>query len=357
MTFPTYRGNLTWLQERTILLTRHGSHAYGTNIATSDEDFKGVCVPPREYLHGFMHVFEQAEGKDPDLVVYDIRKFMRLAADCNPSIIEILWTSSEDWLHVEKFVGDALLDERATLLSTKCRHTFSGYAVSQLKRIKLHRRYLLDPPKAPPTRGEFGLPDRTLIPADQIAAANAAVEKKLAEWEPHFVEGDEAAKIATKNKMAAVLAEIVTNSEDTWSAAARSIGMDDNLIRVMQKEREYAARSREWQKYREWKENRNEARAGLEAKHGYDTKHGMHLVRLMRMCREILERGEVVVKRPDREELLAIRAGAWTYEQIVEWAEKEDAALDDVAKASKLPHHPDRKKLDALCQRIVESMI
>jgi len=24
---------------------------------------------------------------------------------------------------------------------------------------------------------------------------------------------------------------------------------------------------------------------------------------------------------------------------------------------SKLPHHPDRKKLDALCQRIVESMI
>src|SRR6185312_2002206 len=230
--------------------------------------------------------------------------------------------------HVEKFVGDALLDERATLLSTKCRHTFSGYAVSQLKRIKLHRRYLLDPPKAPPTRGEFGLPDRTLIPADQIAAANAAVEKKLAEWEPHFVEGDEAAKIATKNKMAAVLAEIVTNSEDTWSAAARSIGMDDNLIRVMQKEREYAARSREWQKYREWKENRNEARAGLEAKHGYDTKHGMHLVRLMRMCREILERGEVVVKRPDREELLAIRAGAWTYEQIVEWAEKEDAALD-----------------------------
>mgnify|MGYP001607055563 CR=1 FL=1 len=46
-------------------------------------------------------------------------------------------------------------------------------------------------------------------------------------------------------------------------------------------------------------------------------KHAMHLVRLMRMCKEILITCEVVVKRPDREELLAIRNGAWSYYKLI----------------------------------------
>jgi len=45
----------------------------------------------------------------------------------------------------------------------------------------------------------------------------------------------------------------------------------------------------------------------LEAKFGFDTKHAMHLIRLLRMAREILETGVVHVKRPDAEELSAIR--------------------------------------------------
>lgn len=32
--------HLSWVKENTILIVKHGSHAYGTNIATSDEDFK-----------------------------------------------------------------------------------------------------------------------------------------------------------------------------------------------------------------------------------------------------------------------------------------------------------------------------
>lgn len=68
-----YSGNLTWLADRTILFGRHGSHAYGLNTATSDEDFKGVCIAPISYYLGFANRFEQAESRDPyDLVVYEI---------------------------------------------------------------------------------------------------------------------------------------------------------------------------------------------------------------------------------------------------------------------------------------------
>ena len=81
----------------------------------------------------------------------------------------------------------------------------------------------------------------------------------------------------------------------------------------------------------------------------------MHLVRLLRMCREILTEGKVIVKRPDAEDLLSIRAGAWSYEKLVSWAEGEDRALDELAKTSALPKAPDRVAIDRLCQEMVEA--
>jgi uncharacterized protein len=352
-----YRGNLTWLPERTIYLARHGSHAYGTNIETSDEDFKGVAIPPREYFYGFQNVFEQAESKDPDFVVYDIRKFMRLAADCNPSIVEVLFVDDADVLRMTP-AGRRLRDARALFLSRKVKHTFSGYAFSQMRRISTHYRWLKTPPNTPPTRAELGLPERTVIPADQLMAAQAAVQKKIDQWALHGLEDvDPATRIALQGAMTEMLAEARVTSDDTWRGAARAVGMDENFIRLLDLERQYTAKKREWDQYQNWKTTRNPARATIEEVHGFDTKHAMHLVRLMRMCREILSRGEVVVRRPDREELLAIRNGAWTYETLVAWAKREDTELEALVATSPLPSSPDRKALDALCVELVEESL
>jgi len=352
-----YRGNLPWLVRNTIFLTRHGSHAYGTNLPTSDVDYKGFAIPPRAYFLGCTQHFEQTESHDPDLVIYDLRKFLALAADCNPSIIEVLWTAPEDHV-VQTAWGEALREQRRLFLSRKARHTFSGYAMSQLKRIRTHHRWLVSPPKAPPTRAAFGLPERTVIPADQLKAAQAAVQKKLDEWSGvQFLDTlDPAARVETQTRIAEYLTELhVASVDDLWRGAGGMIGLDTNLLALLDRERSYGAAQREWTQYRTWKASRNPARAELEARWGYDTKHAMHLVRLMRMCREILERGEVIVKRPDAEELLQIRSGAWSYEQLVEWAEREDKALEDVAAASALPRVPDRQRIDTLCVALVES--
>ena len=95
----------------------------------------------------------------------------------------------------------------------------------------------------------------------------------------------------------------------------------------------------------------------MEAKIGFDGKHASHLVRLLRMCREILETGMVSVKRSDREELLSIRNGAWSYDQLLEWSEHEDDALEAVAANSPLPPAPDEQHLDSLCMTLVEESI
>lgn len=59
------KSNLPWLPERTILLTKSGSQAYGTSTPTSDLDVKGVAVAPKEYYLGFLKRFEQAEFREP----------------------------------------------------------------------------------------------------------------------------------------------------------------------------------------------------------------------------------------------------------------------------------------------------
>lgn len=352
--------HLSWMQDNTVLLVRHGSHAYGTNVATSDEDFKGVAIPTKKYFLGTMHRFEQAELKapDPDAVIYDIRKFFNLAAECNPNIIEVLHTDPSDHFLVTP-IGQQILDHKDDFLSKKIKFTFMGYSVAQLKRIKTHKRWIMNPPKSPPTRKDMGLPEQTLIPQDQLMAANAEVQKELDRFQFDFMEGlEESQKISIRGTVNEMLAELKITTDQHWMAAARKIGLDDNFIHLMQLEREYAGAKREWDQYQNWKKTRNPARSALEEKYGYDTKHAYHLVRLIRMCREILLTGKVLVKRPDREELLTIRNGAWSYEQLIEFAEREEKELNELYLTSTaLPKFPDKEKLDLLCIRLVEESL
>lgn len=311
------------VDSRTIFLTKHGSHAYGTNTETSDVDVKGICIEPMQHQLGFLHTFEQHErmgtneggnlaklkslhGKDADVVVYSLKKFAKLAADCNPNIIEVLHVADEDVLFVDDF-GERLREIRNDFLSKKAKFTFSGYAHAQLKRIKTHRAWLLDPPKEPPSRQAFGLSKSDKVSRSELGAFEA-----------------------------------YTGNTDALNLSS----VPKNVMELFNKEKQYQQAMQHWEQYQIWLKNRNPARASLEAKFGYDTKHGMHLLRLMRMCREILTFGKVNVKRDDAEELLAIRAGAWEYDKLISEAEKIETECDELYQTSTLPREPDRVKLD-----------
>ena len=83
----------------------------------------------------------------------------------------------------------------------------------------------------------------------------------------------------------------------------------------------------------------------------------MHLVRLMRMCGEILRGEGVKVKRPDAEELLAIRNGLWTYDQLLEWADAKEAEFEQLYVSSPLPKSPPVNALDDLLTGVVEESL
>lgn len=85
-------------------------------------------------------------------------------------------------------------------------------------------------------------------------------------------------------------------------------------------------------------------RAGLVEAHGFDTKCAYHIVRLLLEVEQILTTGTIDLER-DREQLKGIRRGDWTLEQLEQWAQSKEHALEELYSTSKLPYGPDEAKL------------
>ncbi|MEK6881993.1 MAG: nucleotidyltransferase domain-containing protein [Nanoarchaeota archaeon] len=353
---------LDWLKDRTIFLSKHGSHAYGMNTEFSDLDIRGVAVPPKEYYFGYLKKFEQCESKveelNLDLVVFDITKFIKLCSDGNPNALEILFTDPSDHIIVTK-TGQKLLDNKNLFLSKKIKHTLSGYAYAQLQRIIRHKSWLMNPILIEPTREQFGLvAELSDKDKQKFDIAFAMIKKQIAAWTLDFEPLNESDRIEVENKIAYTLTEMQITSDTQFNAAARTIGFNDNFINLLDKERAHASAKTQWKQYNQWVSSRNPKRAILEEKSGYDTKHASHLVRLLTMCAQVLETGNFQVKRPDAEFLLSIRNGAWSYEQLLEFSETQNKLCEKLYFESNiLPKEPNRKGIEKLCIEVIEEMI
>lgn len=121
----------------TNLIAKHyaGSIAYGTNIATSDTDFRGIFVAdPINLRTPFFKIEECKDITEEDTVIYELSQFMKLALNCNPNVLETLWIDPTDVVFTTP-AYEYLRSFAPQLLSSKIAFTTSGYAVAQLKRL------------------------------------------------------------------------------------------------------------------------------------------------------------------------------------------------------------------------------
>lgn len=366
------------LKERTIFMTLAGSQAHGTAREGSDVDLRGICIAPLSIRMSLFRVFEQHEGVlDEDLlallmprlkahptasraleikmesVIFDLSKFIGLCSLANPNALEILFADERDWM-LETPLWRKLHAERRRFLTKKVQQTFHGYAMAQLKKIKTHRSWLLEPPKNKPTREEFGLPvANSTSSRDDQNRIEQSIAETIRSYGIDNIDMPKATRIAVEERMDAfyrdALAATEADIEDRMRAVATlALHLPPDVVVTLNAEKRYRAAMRHWESYQAWKAERNRARAELEAKHGYDTKHAMHLVRLMRMGVEILEYGELMVRRPDAAELNTIRDGAWPFEALLEQTENLRIKMEDAAARSLLPSDVDRPAIDAL---------
>ncbi|CAK9886934.1 MAG: hypothetical protein XXXJIFNMEKO3_03384 [Candidatus Erwinia impunctatus] len=104
----------------------------------------------------------------------------------------------------------------------------------------------------------------------------------------------------------------------------------------------YASHCREYKSYWQWVEERNEQHYTNNVMNGndYDAKNIMHTIRLLEVSREIMINGKMTNKRPNRDELLNIKGGAFKYEQLIEMADKLLTEIESAEQLSDLPDEP-----------------
>ncbi|MFA5024291.1 MAG: nucleotidyltransferase domain-containing protein [Patescibacteria group bacterium] len=345
-----------YIDKCTMFSTIVGSHAYGTNNEDSDTDIRGIAVlDDKSYYFGFLKKFEQYEYPNADTVIYDIRKAFSLMADANPNMLDIIFADEKFHQKVDDRFK-IVLDNRDKFLSKRARFTYTGYSYSQLKRIKSARSWLLNPPKKKPERSDFGLPEQGLISKDNMGALQWIMANMLKD-SVSYLNFSDATKKELEDANWIGLIQQQGIPENGFEHLQKAINISDEFMAIMQKEQAYNNAKRHFDSYTQWKNSRNKKRAILEEKYGYDAKHAMHLVRLLRMGKEILTEGKVLVFRPDREELKEIRNGSWSYEQVEEYAETMEKEIASLYEASKIPKEPNRNEIDKLCVEVIEKCL
>lgn len=355
MTKLTVRSAEELMKDNMLVKHYAGSHAYGTSLPTSDVDFRGIfCADPVNILTSFFPIREKNDEDEEDTKFFELSHFMNLCIDCNPNIIETLWVHRDDMVYTTE-AYELLRHHKHNLLSSKLAFTFSGYAMSQLKRIKGHNKWINNPqPEEPPRQTDF----LSLVQNFQTDKKFFKVHNQIMSHRQghRFIPyGDNIYGVYQIKGYNLFDDNYLLNTTYEDEGNRHLLGVPLFIVKFNKKE--YIASKENHKKYWTWKKNRNKDRAKLEEKFGYDAKHAMHLVRLMRMGIEALRDGEIIVKRPDADELLSIRNGAMTYEELLEYAEHMDNEVRNVwYKKTELPKKPDIKLAAKLVMEVQKSI-
>ena len=135
-------------------LTLMGSRTYACATDDSDNDIYGFCIPPKTQV--FPHLNNEILGfgrqikrfeqwsehgindkeahKEYDLTVYSIVKYFQLLMDCNPNMIDSIFTHVNHVIHITS-LGQIVKDNRRIFLHKGAYHRFRGYAYAQLHKM------------------------------------------------------------------------------------------------------------------------------------------------------------------------------------------------------------------------------
>lgn len=304
------------LAGKIIFLTLGGSHAYGTNVETSDVDVRGCALNSRSDLLG-LSAFEQVVNTETDTTIYSFNKLISLLINCNPNTIELLGCKPEHYFMLTD-IGKQMIDNRKLFLSQKAVASFGGYATQQLRRLQnaLARDRL---PQALTEEHIKGALERSIKSfGDRYTSfENGGIELLTAE--------------STRDDLDT---EVFCNIHIDKYPAREFQTLLNTLSAVVGN----------YEKLNHRNHKKDDAHLN---------KHAMHLIRLYLMCLDILENEEIRTYREnDRDFLLSIRNGAFqnedgTYRQeffdIVSDFEKK---LKYAKENTSLPAKPNMKRIE-----------
>lgn len=340
-------------QDRLLLEAIGGSRAYGTDTPSSDTDIRGVFVLPRAQFFGF-NPPDQISDASHDTTYYELGRFVELLSKNNPNVMELLGLPA-DCIQFQHPLFQRFTPE--LFLSKRCRDTFAGYAMGQIRKARGLNKKIVNPmPKERRTaisfchvlEGQGSTPLSDWLGTRGIHQAKCGLVSVPHMRDVYGVYYDSDGQIVYRGIFA---------TEEASEVRCSSVHRDAEPIAWMAFNKDGLKKHcNEHRSYWEWVENRNEARYATNIDHGrnYDSKNLMHTFRLLDMAEEIATEGRLHVRRPNRDHLMRIREGAFDYDELVAQAEAKVVRIDALYEASKLPEQPDLAAIERLLIAIRE---
>jgi hypothetical protein len=347
------------MQEPEYLLLKciSGSRAYNLALPSSDTDIKGVFVLPQKELYGLNYT-PQVTNDSNDEVFYEVSRFTDLLCKNNPNILELLSTPVNFVLYRHPLMD---LIKPEDFLSKLCLDTFASYAKTQIKKARglnkkinrsfeKERKSVLDFCYVVQDNGTLPLVQWLL--ARQIRQEDCGLVA-LGHFRDAYHLYHAAGSVAAPAPSFRGIVSDPTANDVLLSSIPR--GLAPLAVLHFNKDA-YSIYCREYREYWEWVAERNDERYRSTLAHGqnYDAKNMMHTFRLLRMAEEIALHGRVIVHREDREFLLQIRAGAFTFEDLMTRVDEKLVAIEELYASSTLPDAPDTARAEALLVKVRE---
>jgi uncharacterized protein len=328
-----------------------GSRAYGTDLPSSDTDLKGVFFMPQSDFYGLDYVAQVSSEKN-DETYYELRRFAELLYKNNPAVLEMLHVPDDCLLYChpsfKPFLG-------TKFLSKLCKDTFAGYAMSQIKKARgLNKKinYPEPPQRKTPLDFCYIAEQQGAVTVERWLAQRGLVQERCGlVYIPNMRDlyglyYDETGELGFSG---------IIKKEHANEVALSSVGATQSPVALMSFNKDaYSMHCRDYRAYHDWVEARNDERYQNTLEHGknYDAKNMLHTFRLLDMAAEILEHGTIIVRRPNREELLAIRRGEFQYEDLIQQAESKIKQIEALYEQSPLPEMPDKALIEHLLVRV-----
>ena len=369
-----------------LYLVIRGSHAYGTNVETSDTDYSGVFIQSMNDILGNKYT-EQINDDTNDTVIYEIRRFLELLGSNNPTVLELLNTP-EDCIIYKDPAFDLILNDKEKFITKICAKSFGGYAKQQISKAKgqnkkqnwekdkVTRKEVLDFVYV--IEGEKSIPwkvwNNDRYEEKFIGVVNVSNARDIYAVyfdKDAFCMFSESISESTRKTLIEVRKEseksmgfgykglVKTNEgiNSTESNALRlsSIPKGETPICIVTYNKDgYTQHCNDYKSYQTWLEQRNESRWVDVKSHGQkiDGKNMLHCKRLMEMAKEIAKGEGIIVRRPNAKDLIAIRKGEVDLQTLIDSVEKEIIEVDKLFDNSELPDSIDIEFINNLIVKI-----